>query len=142
MRSASIASISDDDDASLNAAAATTTNGTSAANASTVHLCVILHGLWGSPAHVAYLKDSLLRQAELQLADSADTKLAVFVSAANSTSSGHLYDGFDVCAERVVEEIDAEVERIASEEGGTVEKFSIVGSVRRRFFQRKAEAEC
>ncbi|TKA50838.1 hypothetical protein B0A53_05914 [Rhodotorula sp. CCFEE 5036] len=127
MRSASIASISDDDDASLNAAAATTTNGTSAANASTVHLCVILHGLWGSPAHVAYLKDSLLRQAELQLADSADTKLAVFVSAANSTSSGHLYDGFDVCAERVVEEIDAEVERIASEEGGTVEKFSIVG---------------
>lgn len=128
----SVASVSGDDDVLLKAAAANTMNGTSAAKASAVHLCVILHGLWGSPAHVAYLKDSLLRQADSTQSDG--TKLVVFVSAANSTSSGHLYDGFDVCAERVVEEIDAEVGRIASEEGGTVEKFSIVGSVCRKSF--------
>lgn len=99
-----------------------------------VHLCVILHGLWGSPAHVDYLKESLLRHAaseELRRrpdqAGPDRARLAVYVSESNATSSGHLYDGFDVCAERVVAEIDAEVDRIASEEAGTVEKFSIVG---------------
>jgi hypothetical protein len=55
----------------------------------------ILHGLWGSPAHVAYLKDSLLRQAELQLADSADTAAAL-----SEASSSSLIDAME--AERII----------------------------------------
>ncbi|GAA5861338.1 hypothetical protein JCM3774_000215 [Rhodotorula dairenensis] len=117
----------DDDQRQLQGAAVPSDGAPGKRSGSTaVHLCVILHGLWGSPAHVDYIKEALLRQAA-ELDQRPESRLAAFVSKSNSTSSGHLYDGFDVCAERVVDEIDAEVERIASDEGGTVDKFSIVG---------------
>ncbi|BGP21218.1 lipid particle protein [Rhodotorula toruloides] len=95
-----------------------------------VHLCVILHGLWGSPTHVAYLSESLISHARSTTTHEADggeaTRLEVLVSKVNGISAGHLYDGIDVCAERVVEEIDQEVRRL-EEEGATVVKFSMVG---------------
>lgn len=97
-----------------------------------VHLCVILHGLWGSPSHVAYLAESLDAHARPS-AESDDQgeraiRLEVLVSKVNGVSAGHLYDGIDVCAERVVDEIDAEVERLQGD-GAKVVKFSIVGCV-------------
>lgn len=113
------------------------------AASTSIHLCVVLHGLWGSPAHVDYIKESLLAHQgeptpakESDEGDAPDTradqalrpKLVVLVSEANSLSSGHLYDGIDVCAERVVEEIDAEIGRLEREEpAGKVTKFSLVG---------------
>lgn len=46
---------------------------------------------------------------------------------AASLSQGTLtYDGIDLCGERVVKEIDAEIEKIALD-GGKVDRFSIVG---------------
>ncbi|GAA5846840.1 hypothetical protein JCM9279_004461 [Rhodotorula babjevae] len=95
-----------------------------------VHLVVLLHGLFGSPKHVAYLASALEREAAAQLEhrsdDEAGRKLVVLVAQSNGLSSAHLYDGIDVCAARVVEEIDAEVERI-ERQGGRVERFSMVG---------------
>ncbi|BGP28361.1 hypothetical protein JCM10296v2_000093 [Rhodotorula toruloides] len=95
-----------------------------------IHLCVILHGLWGSPSHVSYLSESLISHARSTTASESDagepTRLEVLVSKANGISAGHLYDGIDVCAERVVEEIDEEVRRL-EREGAKVERFSIVG---------------
>jgi len=97
-----------------------------------VHLVVLLHGLFGSPKHVAYLAKALEREAaarlERQSDDEACPKLVVLVAQSNGLSSAHLYDGIDVCAARVVEEIDAEVERI-ERQGGRVERFSMVGCV-------------
>uniref|UniRef100_A0A0K3C7C1 BY PROTMAP: gi/342321440/gb/EGU13374.1/ ADP-ribose pyrophosphatase [Rhodotorula glutinis ATCC 204091] n=1 Tax=Rhodotorula toruloides TaxID=5286 RepID=A0A0K3C7C1_RHOTO len=96
-----------------------------------IHLCVILHGLWGSPSHVSYLSESLTAHARFTATPGADTdeepiRLEVLVSKTNGISAGHLYDGIDVCAERVVEEIDEEVRRLEGE-GARVERFSIVG---------------
>ncbi|GAA5930214.1 hypothetical protein JCM3775_004331 [Rhodotorula graminis] len=95
-----------------------------------VHLVVILHGLFGSPKHVAYLASALEREAAAQLKARGDDedgrKLVVLVVQSNGLSSAHLYDGIDVCAARVVEEVDAEVERI-ERQGGRVERFSMVG---------------
>ncbi|GAA5891909.1 hypothetical protein JCM8208_002932 [Rhodotorula glutinis] len=95
-----------------------------------VHLVVILHGLFGSPKHVAYLASALEREAAAQLEhrsdDEAGRKLVVLVAQSSGLSSAHLYDGIDVCAARVVEEVDAEVERI-EQDGAQVERFSMVG---------------
>ncbi|BGO88481.1 hypothetical protein NBRC10512_003005 [Rhodotorula toruloides] len=95
-----------------------------------VHLCVILHGLWGSPSHVSYLSESLTSHArstaQPEAGEEESIGLEVLISKANGISAGHLYDGIDVCAERVVEEIDEEVRRL-EKEGAKVERFSIVG---------------
>ncbi|BGP36251.1 hypothetical protein JCM10449v2_000149 [Rhodotorula kratochvilovae] len=99
---------------------ASTEDGTAPA----VHLVVILHGLFGSPSHVGYLASALKREAALHSSDGPE--VVVLVAQSNGLSSGHLYDGIDVCAVRVVEEIDAEVRRLAWE-GRTVERFSMVG---------------
>jgi hypothetical protein len=45
---------------------------------------------------------------------------------ASLNENTHTYDGVDVCAERVVKEIDEEIQRITAD-GGTVKRFSIVG---------------
>lgn len=47
---------------------------------------------------------------------------------ASLNENTHTYDGVDVCAERVVKEIDEEIQRITAD-GGTVKRFSIVGWV-------------
>ncbi|BGO88545.1 hypothetical protein NBRC10512_003357 [Rhodotorula toruloides] len=104
-----------------------------------VHLVTVLHGLWGSPTHIAYVVDSITRHAARPSApksrarDSSPTRAAekkvevvVLAPRTNAESFAHTYDGIDVCADRVVEEIDAEVQRI-EEDGGKVERFSIVG---------------
>lgn len=105
-----------------------------------VHLCVILHGLWGSPSHVSYLSESLTSHArstaQPEAGEEEPIRLEVLVSKANGISAGHLYDGIDVCAERVVEEIDEEVRRLEGE-GAMVERFSIIGCV---FFLPQAES--
>lgn len=104
-----------------------------------VHLVTVLHGLWGSPSHIAYVVDSITRHAarpsaprsrarDSSPARTTDSKVEVVVLAprTNAESFAHTYDGIDVCADRVVEEIDAEVRRI-EDDGGKVERFSIVG---------------
>ncbi|BGP21280.1 lipid particle protein [Rhodotorula toruloides] len=104
-----------------------------------VHLVTVLHGLWGSPTHIAYVVDSVTRHAsrpsalrsrarESSPSRAAETDVEVVVLAprTNAESFAHTYDGIDVCADRVVDEIDAEVRRI-EDDGGRVERFSIVG---------------
>ncbi|GAA6046537.1 hypothetical protein JCM3770_006198 [Rhodotorula araucariae] len=103
-----------------------------------VHLAVACHGLWGQPAHIAYIKESIARHAARPSAPRSrgprdrsperreDVKVVVLVPETNAASFAHTYDGVDVCADRVVEEIDAEIRRI-EHEGGKVERFSIVG---------------
>ncbi|KAL7341107.1 ADP-ribose pyrophosphatase [Rhodotorula toruloides] len=87
-----------------------------------VHLCVILHGLWGSPSHVSYLSESLTSHArstaQPEAGEEESIGLEVLISKANGISAGHLYDGID--------EIDEEVRRL-EKEGAKVERFSIVG---------------
>ncbi|KAL2888901.1 putative lipase [Ceratocystis lukuohia] len=81
------------------------------------HLCVVVHGLWGKPIHMASVAKALR-------AKFPQDKLHLLVAEANAGS--FTYDGIDRGGERVCAEIEAEVQRI-SDRGGKVRKFSMVG---------------
>lgn len=100
----------------------TATAAAATAAPSFVHLLVITHGLWGNTSHVKYLADS----AKAHVKATADGRTRLVVLSAGSHEWVRTYDGIDVNAERVVEEIDREVERIRAE-GDEVTRFSIVG---------------
>lgn len=82
-----------------------------------VHLCVVLHGLWGNPSHIGYVCRSLAAKAganSLQSRQRAssptrsttDAIPTLVVLAAKLNTETKTYDGIDLCAERVVQEID------------------------------------
>ncbi|GAA5917934.1 hypothetical protein JCM6882_004130 [Rhodosporidiobolus microsporus] len=87
------------------------------------HILAIHCGLWGNPTHVDYLREAALAAAAKS---GGDSKLVVLNAKSNAVDWTWTYDGIDVCADRVVEEIDAEIKRIEAD-GGTVDKFSMVG---------------
>jgi len=95
-----------------------------------VHLLVILHGLWGTRNHIRYLAESALEHTARQNAPRSrddkgeDVKLVVLNAKLNENTN--TYDGIDLCAERVLNEVDEEIQRIR-EDGGVVDRFSIVG---------------
>jgi len=81
------------------------------------HLCVLVHGLWGNPNHLAYLS-SALREAypEDQL----------HILAAKSNSNSFTYDGIDLGAERVTHEIEDKIREL-EKDGHQIKKLSITG---------------
>ncbi|MCJ1288228.1 hypothetical protein MMC26_007583 [Xylographa opegraphella] len=81
------------------------------------HLCVLVHGLWGNPQHLEYLRSSLE-------ARHGQDKLRIIVAARNSNM--YTYDGTEVGGERVAREIEEEVERL-KEAGIHIKKLSMVG---------------
>ncbi|GAA5957391.1 hypothetical protein JCM21900_006886 [Sporobolomyces salmonicolor] len=106
-----------------------------------VHLVTVLHGLWGSPSHVEYICQSVIthtarpdaprsqpRSSSLARASNGDRDkdVEVVVLPAKLNEFTNTYDGIDLCAERVLTEIDDECKRI-EDAGGRVERFSIVG---------------
>ncbi|GAA5878807.1 hypothetical protein JCM3774_000971 [Rhodotorula dairenensis] len=94
-----------------------------AARTTPVHLVTVLHGLWGSPQHIQYVVEAVSRQAT-----PGTTKVVVLAPSTNAESFAHTYDGIDLCADRVVAEIDAECARITDQDpSARIAKFSIVG---------------
>ncbi|KAK4050439.1 hypothetical protein OIV83_003509 [Microbotryomycetes sp. JL201] len=98
-----------------------------------VHLLVVCHGLWGSRSHIGYICKTASQFADdgkMQPWRSSQDdkplphKLVVLPAKLNEWTN--TYDGIDVCAERVVNEIDQEIELI-KQQGGDVKRFSIVG---------------
>ncbi|TDZ33479.1 putative lipase [Colletotrichum spinosum] len=81
------------------------------------HLCVLVHGLWGNPNHMAQIAKSLRAKY------SAD-KLYLLLAKRNSGS--FTYDGIERGGERVCAEIEEEL-RLIKERGGNITKLSIVG---------------
>ncbi|SCZ89901.1 BZ3500_MvSof-1268-A1-R1_Chr1-3g01649 [Microbotryum saponariae] len=137
----------------------------------TAHLLVVCHGLWGQTSHIAYIcrsasehvkalesavgstsarSSSKSFESTSSTQQSDEVKLVVLPAKLNEWTN--TYDGIDICAERVVREIDQgvhhsqseyfqelpilthsvwgltqkECERIA-QDGGQVKRFSIVG---------------
>ncbi|KAJ7577101.1 DUF676-domain-containing protein [Mycena floridula] len=89
---------------------------------STIHLLVLVHGMWGSPVHLAEL-DRIIREK----ADSpAEDGTLLHAMLATTNSEDRTYDGLDWGAERVVKEIYEAIETL-EKEGNTVTKFSITG---------------
>ncbi|KAG0320452.1 hypothetical protein BGZ97_000165 [Linnemannia gamsii] len=73
------------------------------------HLLVLNHGLWGNASHVKFIAD----QFKERLGD----RLLVYCAEANE--SKYTYDGVDICAQRLVQEIHKVIEVIES--GGDIE---------------------
>ncbi|CAB4394210.1 unnamed protein product [Rhizophagus irregularis] len=82
-----------------------------------IHLVVFSHGLWGNPGHLQYL----VEQFEAKHGD------YVQILNAKSNSSKYTYDGINVCGDRLVEEILAEVKSLQDNTSNKVTKFSIIG---------------
>ncbi|KAJ7091355.1 DUF676-domain-containing protein [Mycena belliarum] len=84
-------------------------------SSSSVHLLVLVHGMWGNPGHLAEL-DRVIKETIPDL----------HVLRAETNQEDGTYDGIDWGGERVAEEIVAEVDKLAKE-GRTVTRFSITG---------------
>ncbi|KAL2863619.1 lipase ROG1 family protein [Aspergillus lucknowensis] len=81
------------------------------------HLCVLVHGLWGNPAHMNTIVSALRQRYD-------ENDLKILVSESNT---GNLtYDGVEVCGERLANEIEETLEN--SETGGhKIKKLSVIG---------------
>ncbi|KAI5369303.1 Putative alpha/Beta hydrolase, lipase [Septoria linicola] len=81
------------------------------------HLAVLVHGLWGQPKHLDFVRDTLREQY-------ADDRLHILV--ATSIADNKTYDGIEVGGERVVNEIEERIAQLESD-GHTIRKISITG---------------
>ncbi|KAM0719581.1 hypothetical protein Q7P37_003711 [Cladosporium fusiforme] len=81
------------------------------------HLCVLVHGLWGKPLHLNHLKDTILEEHN-------DGRLYVLVP--HSNSEYLTYDGIELGAERITNEIEQKVEEL-EKDGAKLSKISIIG---------------
>lgn len=68
-----------------------------------IHLLVLIHGMWGNPAHLAHM-EKVIRQVRGCTENNSDgPELAVLVAETNSDES--TYDGIDWGGERVAQEV-------------------------------------
>jgi hypothetical protein len=81
------------------------------------HLCVLVHGLWGKPLHLNHLKTTISEQYP-------DGRLYVLVP--NSNAEYLTYDGIELGAERITNEIEQKVEEL-DKQGAKLTKISIIG---------------
>ncbi|KAB8556638.1 hypothetical protein FH972_025674 [Carpinus fangiana] len=80
-----------------------------------LHLCVFVHGLWGSPGHLSFISGSLR---------DAHPDLHLF---SPKTNAGNLtYDGIEVGGERVTEEVEKELSELEAA-GKKVTRMSVIG---------------
>ncbi|KAL9001716.1 MAG: hypothetical protein Q9188_005314 [Gyalolechia gomerana] len=81
------------------------------------HLCVLVHGLWGNPSHLAYLAKSLREKH-------SEDNLNILVAKSNSGS--YTYDGIETGGERVTQEIESLLQEL-EKDGASIAKLSVVG---------------
>ena len=81
------------------------------------HLLVLVHGLWGNPNHLNFLRDTLQAQH-------TDDRLCIFQPKSNADS--FTYDGIEVGAERITNEVEQKIKEL-EQEGAKIKKISITG---------------
>ena len=71
----------------------------------TVHLLVLIHGMWGNPAHLAEMSRIIQEtKGSTEAAAAANgTELDILLAQNNRDQS--TYDGVDWCAERAADEV-------------------------------------
>ncbi|XAO27879.1 hypothetical protein I312_106743 [Cryptococcus bacillisporus CA1280] len=86
-----------------------------------VHVVLLIHGLWGTPAHLGVAKEEL----EAAWGEGGGGEELVVMVAGGMTAQ-LTYDGIDVCASRVAWELDEKVKELEAR-GKHVAKFSLTG---------------
>lgn len=69
-----------------------------------VHLLVLIHGMWGNPNHLAELA-RIIKETHEKAEPDGSTELQVLVAKTNSDDS--TYDGIDWGGERVAQEVSS-----------------------------------
>ena len=69
-----------------------------------IHLLVLIHGMWGNPTHLAHM-DKIIREVKVNTENivSNGPELAVLVAETNRDES--TYDGIDWGGERLAQEV-------------------------------------
>ncbi|OGM47859.1 hypothetical protein ABOM_003318 [Aspergillus bombycis] len=80
------------------------------------HICVLVHGLWGNPSHLDCLASTLRDQHGESL----------YILCPKTNSGNYTYDGIELGAERVMDEIEQTINSLA-EQGQQLRKISIIG---------------
>ncbi|KAF5383782.1 hypothetical protein D9615_003712 [Tricholomella constricta] len=93
----------------------------SSSSMASVHLLVLIHGMWGHPGHLSELKRII---SEAYSSSSDGPQLEVLMAETNRENS--TYDGIDWGGERVAQEVIEKVDEI-EKDGKTVLKFSVTG---------------
>ncbi|KAK6906990.1 hypothetical protein I203_100979 [Kwoniella mangroviensis CBS 8507] len=97
-----------------------------------VHLVILIHGLYGSSLNLAAVKEELQNLSSQQIPSSPASSrstmesLETVVYLPEGIKGARTWDGIDVCAYRIVEEIDREIERL-EDQGKDVVGFSVMG---------------
>ncbi|KAG9248201.1 putative serine esterase-domain-containing protein [Calycina marina] len=81
------------------------------------HLCILVHGLWGNPVHLRTVADTLRKKHP-------EENLHILVAKRNSGS--FTYDGIERGGERVCQEIEEEIKKLAKA-GQKIKRLSFVG---------------
>jgi len=81
------------------------------------HLVVLVHGLWGNPGHLAQVRNTLAQKR-------AGEGLYVFLPKTNKDN--FTYDGIEVGAERITNEIEQKIEELRAA-GSKLSKISVAG---------------
>ena len=99
-----------------------------------VHLAILIHGLYGSPTNLVALRDELTAahsslQSSPRIPESSSSEsprpLELVVLRPKSFTGGRTYDGIDICAHRSAAEVDQEVRRLEGD-GKRVVAVSVV----------------
>ncbi|EIW68769.1 hypothetical protein TREMEDRAFT_31933 [Tremella mesenterica DSM 1558] len=107
-----------------------------------VHLVVLIHGLWGNPLHLSAAKAELedawshrhiseemsgrIPEMKGNDVDGQEGENEMIILIPEGMTSQLTYDGIDVCASRVLYEVDREVDRI-EKSGKIIRQFSVTG---------------
>ncbi|KAF2278740.1 lipase/serine esteras-like protein [Westerdykella ornata] len=81
------------------------------------HLVVLIHGLWGNPGHLQFLKDSLRERY-------SEDHVHILVTERNANS--FTYDGIQVGGERVTREIEEKLADL-EKDGHSIKRISVIG---------------
>ncbi|KZT65026.1 DUF676-domain-containing protein [Daedalea quercina L-15889] len=92
----------------------------------TVHLLVLVHGMWGNPSHLNSLQKAIKERYSQSDAEKGPDGEELEVLLAKTNQDEHTYDGIDWGGERVAEEIFAAVKRL-EDDGKRITRFSITG---------------
>ncbi|EEQ30195.1 hypothetical protein McanMca71_000500 [Microsporum canis] len=81
------------------------------------HLCVLIHGLWGNPAHLDYIVSSLREKYD-------EPSLQILCPKSNAGTL--TYDGIELGGERVAHEVEEAI-KSSAEQGHKIRRLSVVG---------------
>ncbi|KAI1793462.1 putative serine esterase-domain-containing protein [Ganoderma leucocontextum] len=92
----------------------------------TVHLLVLIHGMWGNPVHLSELRRIMEEKRAQEDSERGPNGERLHVLVAETNKDVGTYDGIDWGGERVAEEIYDEVKKL-KEDRKTVRRFSVSG---------------